>query len=797
GANDLVSGSTNTVSSNYSIVSGDNNSITSGNSDAIFGSYNTASADHIATFGDHNIATAPNAIVGGYLDTVSGWRSFAIGFSNNLSGSYSTVSGRSNSVGGSYTAVSGNANTVSAGYALVSGNGNNVSGNYSVVFNNSNSNTSGATTSITGGYQSQTQSNLGLAIGWGDTTSGVSAEAMGRGNYARSYGEMAVGTFATDYTATGTGSFSSADRAFVVGNGTATNSRADAFTVMKSGNVGVGVSAPANKLEVNGNTKTTNLQMTSGAASSYILQSDASGNGSWVAPSTVFANTDSQQLYLNGTNLSIGGGNTVSLSGLTGWSLTGNSGTTPGTNFLGTTNATDLVIKTNNSEAMRVSANGYVGIGTTAPNYQLEVATGTGDYTTAVSILPSTSASSKRAAIKLDDWYVLQDVFGSNYKNFSIYQASSNAQRITIDTNGYVGIGTNGPAAKLDVNGKAKTINFQMTSGATNGYILQSDASGNGTWVNPTSLAPTVTAGTGLSYSGTTLNSVWTQSGNNIYNNNSGFVGIGTTSPGVPVDVQATQNTNEGSYYYLSSGGTGSSSCASCGVSIRASGRIMATEFNATSDRRIKTEIQPVASASALSIADALPVVHYEYIDKPAKGNGSKTGFIAQEVEKAIPSAVKLSSDYIPSVFAASASVKTDAGKLMVTMAKAHGLNAGDEIKLLDASNKAYEVKVSAVNGAESFVVEGWTGGEHRALFVYGKKVNDLHAVDFDQLTAVAIGAVQELNKKTQALEKENEALKSANEKLQSSSTEQQKMMQTMKAQIDAINERLNITTTR
>lgn len=44
------------------------------------------------------------------------------------------------------------------------------------------------------------------------------------------------------------------------------------------------------------------------------------------------------------------------------------------------------------------------------------------------------------------------------------------------------------PAAgnKLEVNGKTSTTNFQMTNGATNGYILQSDALGNASWVqNP------------------------------------------------------------------------------------------------------------------------------------------------------------------------------------------------------------------------------------------------------------------------------------------------------------------------
>ena len=49
-------------------------------------------------------------------------------------------------------------------------------------------------------------------------------------------------------------------------------------------------------------------------------------------------------------------------------------------------------------------------------------------------------------------------------------------------TKGYVGFGTESPTEKVDVNGKTKTINFQMTSGATNGYVLTSDGSGNATW---------------------------------------------------------------------------------------------------------------------------------------------------------------------------------------------------------------------------------------------------------------------------------------------------------------------------
>ncbi len=64
--------------------------------------------------------------------------------------------------------------------------------------------------------------------------------------------------------------------------------------------------------------------MSSGANSGYVLTSDATGNATWQAA-------------------------------LSGWGLNGNSGTTPGTNFIGTTDDNDLVFKRNNIEGFRLS----------------------------------------------------------------------------------------------------------------------------------------------------------------------------------------------------------------------------------------------------------------------------------------------------------------------------------------------------------------------------------------------------------------------------------------------------------
>ncbi|MDB5281251.1 MAG: hypothetical protein JWO06_326 [Bacteroidota bacterium] len=78
-------------------------------------------------------------------------------------------------------------------------------------------------------------------------------------------------------------------------------------------------------------------------------------------------------LFWNGTSWIPNDGNGLF------WKITGNSGTTPVNNFLGTTDAQDLAFRTNNVEAMRVTAAGNVRIGVAAYTNQCGGATATED----------------------------------------------------------------------------------------------------------------------------------------------------------------------------------------------------------------------------------------------------------------------------------------------------------------------------------------------------------------------------------------------------------------------------------
>lgn len=55
------------------------------------------------------------------------------------------------------------------------------------------------------------------------------------------------------------------------------------------------------------------------------------------------------------------------------WSLTGNSGTDSTLNFIGTVDGEPLIMKTSNTERLRINSNGNIGIGTATPTANLDV----------------------------------------------------------------------------------------------------------------------------------------------------------------------------------------------------------------------------------------------------------------------------------------------------------------------------------------------------------------------------------------------------------------------------------------
>ncbi|MFT3822667.1 MAG: Ig-like domain-containing protein [Chitinophagaceae bacterium] len=119
-----------------------------------------------------------------------------------------------------------------------------------------------------------------------------------------------------------------------------------------------------------------NYTWTNVAAGSYSITAKATDNGN--------ASTTSSAASILVTAISASGG---------GWELTGNSGTTPGTNFIGTTDAKKLVFKTNNTSRLTILSNGAVAIGAdTITNSEAKLAVNGAIYTNKLKVTQSSWA---------------------------------------------------------------------------------------------------------------------------------------------------------------------------------------------------------------------------------------------------------------------------------------------------------------------------------------------------------------------------------------------------------------------
>ena len=215
--------------------------------------------------------------------------------------------------------------------------------------------------------------------------------------------------------------------------------------------------------------------------------------------------------------------------------------------------------------------------------------------------------------------------------------------------------------------------------------------------------------------------------------------------------------------------------------SVQFDGNLIAANFTATnsvnsgtfgnfSDKRIKYDIQTYDQLSALEQIEALRITTFKKIDD--KLNQINIGFIAQEVEKVIPSSVDKMVNYIPDIYQwVECEYKKEEKEVIID--NKFNLKFRTRVKIIDQNENIF---TSTIIDTENGKVVLSLDDSHHSLttknnkiFIYGKKINDFHYIHKDYIFAVAISATQELSKKIKTQDQTIKDLISRLEKLEAS----------------------------
>jgi hypothetical protein len=231
-----------------------------GNSNGAFGNIGDWSVDFVVS--EKSPLQAASDFIGPSHNGMgaTGWGSFAAGAYNRASGAGAVAIGFHNAAGRldlDESSIPTGGNTTNLGQFAV-GYGTQATGH--VAFS------AGQGTTASG--------NFSTAMGESTTASGDNSTAMGESTTASDFGSTVIGQFnSSGSTVTNSATaFNTANTAFVIGNGTASNAKSDAFKVMFNGDATVsndltvsGDTTVGNDLTVNGNVNVGDVNVSSDA----------------------------------------------------------------------------------------------------------------------------------------------------------------------------------------------------------------------------------------------------------------------------------------------------------------------------------------------------------------------------------------------------------------------------------------------------------------------------------------------------------------------------------------------------
>jgi Chaperone of endosialidase len=221
-----------------------------------------------------------------------------------------------------------------------------------------------------------------------------------------------------------------------------------------------------------------------------------------------------------------------------------------------------------------------------------------------------------------------------------------------------------------------------------------------------------------------------------------GNIGIGTATPGVPLDVVGSSVASiPGAFSYF----LGGSATLTTGTnttwftSIRTSSGIVAGDgYLTASDGRVKNIQGRSDSTADLRKLLGIEVTDYAFKDVVEKGSRPQKKVIAQQVETVYPQAVRNTTDVVPDIYQ-KAPIKNGWIEL------ATDLRAGDRVRLITENGHRAVHEVLEVEKDKFRTDFAEDAGQ---VFVYGREVKDFRVVDYEAIAMLNVSATQELNRR-------------------------------------------------
>jgi hypothetical protein len=251
-----------------------------------------------------------------------------------------------------------------------------------------------------------------------------------------------------------------------------------------SGNVGIGTNAPAQQV--------------------HIYNLGATGSYNFTAGEGMVIEDGDANLQLKSNNVGSYGSGLLLTTAASTWGFASTTTALSNKLYIGhRTSASDEGIQGLMSKLVTIETSGDVGIGTDAPSSRLHVHNSGGAGQIQLTSSTSGTATSDGLIIEMSG---SDDTLFLNKENTNMIFYTNNTEQVRIDSSGNVGIGTNAPGAKLEVNGGAyingnlRTAVTTLTTGTHSldgtHSIIKADTSGGNITIN----LPAVSGYTGAEY---------------------------------------------------------------------------------------------------------------------------------------------------------------------------------------------------------------------------------------------------------------------------------------------------------